>query len=226
MSNAATAIAQAHTEAQEKKAAKATKNASRARSFQETADRKAAAPIATLEAVKTLIPTDAQAAAIARAFAIDEVDTDEVFGAGYNSVMEEIKIMEPILATTVNGEKNYRALEMHMQRIVGARVASAFGQAQFYETKRQAAREMSSGFTNENRDEDRMGIDGQANRAAFAREFAAQLGMKAYGLSALAEGAAKAYAEYFGSEWKPYSRNSARSLDRQIADAQADALGF
>ncbi len=26
--------------------------------------------------------------------------------------------------------------------------------------------------------------------------------------------------------WKPYSRNSARSLDRQIADAQADALGF
>ncbi|ARW11768.1 hypothetical protein [Acetobacter ascendens] len=80
MSNAATAIAQAHTEAQEKKAAKATKNASRARSFQETVDRKAAAPIATLEAVKALIPTDAQAAAIARAFAIDEVDTDEVFG--------------------------------------------------------------------------------------------------------------------------------------------------
>ncbi|MCP1203665.1 hypothetical protein [Acetobacter oryzoeni] len=68
--------------------------------------------------------------------------------------------------------------------------------------KRQAARELSSGFTNENRDEDRMGIDGQANRAA------------------------KAYAEYFGSEWKSYSRNSVRSLDRQIADAQADALGF
>ncbi|MBO1360299.1 hypothetical protein J2D73_10920 [Acetobacter sacchari] len=228
MSNAATAIAQAHTVAQEKKSNKAKADASKARasSFQQAVDRKNAAPIATIEAAKALIPTAAQIAAIARAFAIDEADTDELFGAGFNSAMDEIRVMESVLVSTVQGEKNFRALEMHMQRIVGSRVASAFGQAQFYETRRQAARELSSGFANEDRDEDRMGVDGQANRAAAAREFAAQLGMKAYALVCLAEGSAKAYAEYFGSEWKPYTRANSRALDRQVADAQADALGF
>lgn len=221
MSNADTAIAQAHTAAQEKKARKTQ----RAREFQNIVDRKAA-PVATLEAVKALIPSDTQMAAIARSFAIDEVDADEIIGAGYNAVMDELNTMAPILVTTIDGEKNFRALDMHMQRIVGARVASAFGQAQFYETKRQTAAELSSAIRNADRDEDRMGIDGLANRAGFARDFAAQLGMKAYGLAMLAEGAVKAYGEYFGSEWKPYSRTATRSLNRQVADAQADALGI
>ncbi|AOX18720.1 hypothetical protein [Kozakia baliensis] len=226
MSNADTAIAQAHTAAQEQKANKAAASKARARRFAETVQRKDVAPVITVEAVKALIPTDAQMAAIARSFAIDEVDTDEIFGAGYNAVMDEIKVLEPALVVSIDGEKNFRALEMHMQRIVGARVASAYGQAQFYETKRQAARELSSAHANDSRDEDRMGIDGLANRAAFAREFAAQLGMKAYALAALAEGAAKAYAEYFGTEWKPYAKGNARSLNQQAAAAQIDALGF
>jgi len=232
MSNAATAIAQAHTAAQEKKATKAGKaapkaaGAPRARQFAEAVERSKANAVVTLEGVRRLVPSHEQMANIIRFFGIDDVDYDALVVAGRTITMTEIDALAPALVNTVNGEKNYRALEMHMQRMVGARVASAHGQATFYETKRQVARELSSAIANADRDEDRLGVDGMDNKAAFARDFAAQLGAKAYGLLALAEGAATAYADYFGTAWKPYSRTNARTVSQNAAAAQAEALGF
>ena len=90
------------------------------------------------------------------------------------------------------------------------------------------ARDLNSKVANEDRDEDRMGVDGLANDAERAREFAAQMAVQAFALLAAAEGAVDAYAQVTGSDWKPYQGNSrpATSVSRQAADAQIAALGF
>jgi len=238
MSNADTAIAQAHVAAQalmDRKAAKAKANpkpktdaapSPRARQFAAAVERNRANSVITLESARRLAPTADRVTKIVQHFAMDDVDYDSLVSTGNTLTLAELNALAPGLVSTVNGEANYRALEMHAQRMVGARVASAHGQASFYETKRQLAAELSSAITNMDRDEDRMGIDGGANRAAFAREFAAQLGVKAYVLMALAEGACEAYAEYFGSEWKPYSKTNARTVSQNAAAAEAEALGI
>ena len=73
-----------------------------------------------------------------------------------------------------------------------------------------------------------MGIDGLANRAQGARQFAASLSVKAYATLAAAEGALSAYAHIIGSEWKPYTSPSdnGAAVSRDAASAQAAALGI
>ncbi|PYD74311.1 hypothetical protein CFR71_15810, partial [Novacetimonas pomaceti] len=79
---------------------------------------------------------------------------------------------------------------------------------------------------NEYREEDRMGVDGLENRAANARRFAAEQGIKAAALVASARGALAAYEDMIGAPWKPYTASNARTIDQRAAAAEMDALGF
>ena len=121
-----------------------------------------------------------------------------------------------------------KAIEMHLQRIVDAFVRSAHGAGTFYESKAKIARDLNSKVMNQDRDEDRMGVDSTANRAERAREFAAQMALQAYALLAAAEGAVDAYAQVTGNDWKPYEGQArlAMAVDRQAAAAQMAALGM
>ncbi len=93
---------------------------------------------------------------------------------------------------------NERALQIHLQRIVGAHVASAYGTAQFYGAKLSAAKDLTTRLGNDDRDEDRGGPSGFEDKAARARRFAAEMALQSYALRAAAEGAVLAYAEVTG----------------------------
>ena len=116
---------------------------------------------------------------------------------------------------------------MHLQRIVDAFVRSAHGAGTFYQGKANIARDLNSKTANEDRDEDRMGVDGTANRAERAREFAGQMALQAFAILA-AEGAVDAFAHVTGTDWKPYegSTRPAMTVSRQAAAAQMAALGM
>ena len=210
MSDAITNVAAALTSAQARKSSRPGKPAARtanaptsesARRFAKAAN---ARPLITFETAARLVPSDAQIAAIITGFGLDDVNYPEIRDASEAAFAAMAKALEPALVVDLgNGETNNKALEMHLQRIAGAFVGSAHGAATFYENKRQQARELGSQF-NEAREEDRMGIDGMANRAQRAREFAAALGLKAYATLAAAEGALSAYEHIIGSTWKPY----------------------
>jgi hypothetical protein len=73
--------------------------------------------------------------------------------------------------TALNG----KALQIHLQRVTGAFVGSAFGAAQFYGTKKSAAMELTSKLLNDDRDEDRDGPSGFESKAERARLFAAEI---------------------------------------------------
>ena len=237
MSDAMTNVGEALVAAQAKKARKAApknpkaqapqtnEQAARAARFARAANTK---PVITLDSAARLIPSHDQIAAIVRSFGLDDVDYADIRDKTEEAFVTMARAIEPSLSVAgYDGSVNTKGFEMHLQRLAGAFVGSAYGAASFYETKRQAARELSSGFANDDRDEDRMGIDGQANRAQRAREFAAQLALKAYATVAAAEGALSAYEHMIGSPWKPYEgATEARSIARDAAKAQADALGI
>ncbi len=231
MSDAVTNVAAALTAAQARKTARPGKTntpaatPARAQRFQRAAD---ARPIITFETARALCPTAEQVAMITTGFGLEDVDYAEIRDSVEASFAAMAKTLEPALVSEgFDGQPNNKALEMHLQRIAGAYVGSAFGSASFYETKRQQARDLNSQF-NEHREEDRMGVDGLANRAQRAREFAATLSLKAYATLAAAEGAISAYAHIIGSEWKPYTSptDGGASVSNRAATAQAEALGF
>ena len=115
---------------------------------------------------------------------------------------------------------------MHLQRIAGSFVSSAFGAAQFYGTKKSAAMELTSKLLNDDRDEDRDGPTGFDSKAERARLFAAEMALQSFALLAAAEGAVPAYAEITGEDWKPYVApgDNTQSVNRQSAAAEL-ALG-
>jgi hypothetical protein len=102
--------------------------------------------------------------------------------------------------TALNG----KALQIHLQRVTGAFVGSAFGAAQFYGTKKSAAMELTSKLLNDDRDEDRDGPSGFESKAERARLFAAEMALQSFALLAAAEGAIIAYTDITGEDWKPY----------------------
>ena len=158
---------------------------------------------------------------ISRVFGMNPVDYDAI----RDMTRQQFEQSAAILADNLSE----KALEMHMQRIVDAFVRSAHGAGTFYQTKAKTARDLNSRIANEDRDEDRMGVDGGANRAARAREFAGQMALQAFALLAAADGAIEGYKEATGSDWKPYegsTPNPAGSVTRQAADAQMAALGM
>jgi hypothetical protein len=176
--------------------------------------------VITLETAVRVCPCAGQVAAIIRAFGLPDVDYDALRDATEEQIARSATGLTPILSE--------KALEMHLQRIVDAFVRSAHGAGSFFQTKADIARDLSSKVANEDRDEDRTGIDGTANRAERAREFAGQMAIQAYALLAAADGAVQAYAQVTGSEWKPFAGNVRphRTVERQAAAAQMEALGM
>jgi len=67
-----------------------------------------------------------------------------------------------------------RACRLHLQRVTGSFVGSAFGAAQFYGTKMSTAMDLTSKLQNDDRDKDREGPSGFESKAERARLFAAR----------------------------------------------------
>ena len=170
----------------------------------------------TLELAASVCPHGALAENLSRTFGLDPVDTAGI----RESTEEHLALASKDLPLTD------KALEMHLQRIVGAYVSSAFGAGQFYSGKVTQARELTMKVANEDRDEDRDGVSGFESRAERARIFAAEMGLQAYALLAAAEGAVSAYAHLIGSAWKPYEAPSQTpNVSRASAAAQMGAFG-
>ena len=174
--------------------------------------------VVTFETAARLCPTAAMAERFARVFGLEPVD--------YDAVRERVEEQIGLTAKKLEEVLNEKALEMHLQRIVGAYIGEAHGAGNFYDAKADLARNLSSALFNEDRDEDRPGVDGQANRAERARIFAATVGLQAYALLAAAEGAKDAYAAVCGQDWKPYVGNQtpAQGVERQAVAVQAAAF--
>jgi hypothetical protein len=174
----------------------------------------------TLESATALCPTEAQAAAIATAFGLDPVAGDDIFTATRQSLLEA--------AASLTAHLSEKALAMHLQRIVGAYVGSAFGAGGFYSGRVTAARDLTSRLANDQRDEDRDGPVGFQSRAQRAREFAAQAGLQAHAVLVAAQGAVSAYAHLTGEDWKPYAGQQqpvGEAVSRQAAEEQLAAFG-
>ena len=175
---------------------------------------------ATLEMVRLTCPDAVQAMRIAESFGTAVVDGDGVRDTHERLIIETAEALSEGLAE--------RAMQIHLQRIVGAYVGSAHGAGQFYSRAVTEARDATAKAANDARDDDRDGIVGYDSSAQRKREFAADMGIQAFSLRMAAEGAVAAYEHVVGEAWKPFDRpvdNPGQSLDRKAAAAQMDALG-
>ncbi len=174
----------------------------------------------TLEMVRLACPDAAQALLIAESFGSPVIDSDGIRELHQRTITETAEALGEAL-----GE---RAMQIHLQRIVGAYVGSAHGAGQFYSRAVTEARDLMSKLANDTRDEDLDGPVGFASAAQRKREFAADMGIQAHALRMAAEGAAAAYEHIVGERWKPFDRpveNPGQSLDRKAAELQMAALG-
>ncbi len=175
---------------------------------------------ATLEMVRLTCPDTAQAMLIAESFGTAVVDSD-----GIRELHERLIIETADSLSDGLGEK---AMQIHLQRIVGAYVSSAHGAGQFYSRAVSEARDATAKSANDARDEDLDGPVGYDSAAQRKREFAADMGIQSHALRMAAEGAVAAYGHVIGEAWKPFDRpvdNPGQSLDRKAAEAQMAALG-
>ncbi|MGF7007944.1 hypothetical protein [Shinella sumterensis] len=175
---------------------------------------------ATLEMVRLTCPDAAQAMRIAESFGTAVVDGDGIRDTHERLIIEAADSLSEGLAE--------RAMQIHLQRIVGAFVGSAHGAGQFYSRAVTEARDATAKAANDSRDDDRDGIVGYDSSAQRKREFAADMGIQAFSLRMAAEGVIAAYENIVGEAWKPFDRpveNPGQTLDRKAAAAQMDALG-
>lgn len=175
---------------------------------------------ATLEVVRLTCPDAHQALAIAETFGTAVIDGD-----GIRDLHERLIIETADSLSEGLGE---RAMQIHLQRIVGAYVGSAHGAGQFYSRAVSEARDATAKASADNRDEDLDGPVGYDSAAQRKREFAADMGVQAHSLRMAAEGAVAAYEQIVGEVWKPFDRpveNPGQSLDRKAAAAQLAAFG-
>nr|WP_279184862.1 hypothetical protein [Acetobacter syzygii] len=199
----------------------------RARQFHETEQRMQALSSPTLADVLRLAPDDDRMALIANHFGFDIPDVAELTGLGSNAVRDQHDALSPILVSHYRGEDDFRAMKMHLDRVVDAYVRSAYGAANFYESRRQIAKDAKDKWANEHRDEDRMGVDGGENRSDKLVRIAAEHAGKAYALSCIASGACAAYAELLGEAWVPYQhRANNRTVSQAAVAALEDAIGI
>jgi len=173
----------------------------------------------TFELVQAHAPHAGLAENLSRTFGIDPVDYAAILEATEENIGLSAKALQPTL--------NDKAMEIHLQRVVGSFVSSAYGAATFYGTKVTQAKDLTMKSQNDDRDEDRGGVSGYESKAERARQFAAEMGLQAYALMAAAEGAVSAYAHITGEDWKPYEAPAApaSSTTRQSAEAQMAAFG-
>jgi hypothetical protein len=169
--------------------------------------------------VRLTCPDEAQALKIAESFGTAIVDSDGIRD------MHERLIVET--ATGLADGLGERAMQIHLQRIVGAYVGSAHGAGQFYSKAVTEARDATAKGAADNRDEDLDGPVGYDSAAQRKREFAADMGVQAHALRMAAEGAVSAYEQIVGEVWKPFDRpieNPGQTLDRKAAAAQMSAF--
>ena len=173
----------------------------------------------TLELVQKHAPHAGLADNLSRTFGIDEVD--------YASIREGTEEHLVRSANVLVDDLNEKALEIHLQRIVGAFVGSAYGAATFYQAKVTTAHDLTAKSQNDDRDEDRSGPSGFESKAERARQFAAQMGLQSFALMAAAEGAIHAYAHITGETWKPYEPPApiASSVSTKSAAEEMAAFG-
>jgi len=174
----------------------------------------------TLEMVRLCCPDAAQSTLIAESFGLPVLDSD-----GIRDLHEKLIIETADALSEGLGE---RAMQIHLQRIIGAFVGSAHGAGQFYSRAVTEARDATAKAANDTRDEDRDGPVGFDSAAQRKREFAADMGVQSHALRMAAEGAVAAYEHVVGEKWKPFERtieNPGQSVDRKAADLQMAALG-
>ena len=172
----------------------------------------------TFELVARLTPHQGLADNLVRTFGLDPVDYDGIRDA----TKEHIARAAEAFGTALNE----KALQIHLQRITGAFVSSAFGAAQFYGTKKSAAMELTSKLLNDARDEDRDGPAGFESKAERARLFAAEMALQSFALMAAAEGAIAAYADITGENWKPYEAPTAPAASVARKSAAVEMAAF
>ena len=172
----------------------------------------------TVELVARLAPHQGLVDNLVRTFGLEPVDYDSIRDATQEHITQGAQAFGTAL--------NEKALQIHLQRIVGSFVSSAFGAAQFYGTKKSAAMELTSRLLNDDRDEDRDGPIGFESKAERARQFAAEMALQSFALLAAAEGAIAAYADITGETWKPYEAPlaPAATVSRQSAAAEMAAF--
>ncbi|EEE48189.1 hypothetical protein FIV06_31515 (plasmid) [Labrenzia sp. THAF191b] len=175
---------------------------------------------ATLEMVRHTCPDSAQASLISESFGLPNIDSDGIRELHHQMIIGT--------ADSLNEGLGNRAMQIHLQRIVGSYVGSAHGAGQFYSKAVTEARDATAKGANDMRDEDQggpVGFDGAAQRK---REFAADMGLQAHALRCAAEGVVAAYEDVVGEAWKPFQRqveNPGQSVDRKAAELQMAAFG-
>ena len=174
----------------------------------------------TLQMVRLACPDSGQCALISESFGLPVLDSD-----GIRELHEKL-IVET--AATLDEGLGERAMQIHMQRIVGAFVGSAYGAGQFYSRAVSEARDATAKSACDDRDEDVGGPVGFDSAAQRKREFAADMALQAHALRMAAEGTIAAYEKVVGEAWKPFERvvdNPGQSVDRKAAELQMAALG-
>lgn len=174
----------------------------------------------SIEMVRLACPDTAQAILIAESFGSPVIDSDGIRELHERMIVETAEALGEGL-----GE---RAMQIHLQRIVGSYVGSAHGAGQFYSRAVTEARDLTARLANDLRDEDLEGPVGFESAAQRKREFAADMGIQAHALRMAAEGAVAAYEHVVGERWKPFERhaeNPGQTLDRKAAEMQMAALG-
>ena len=175
---------------------------------------------ASLEMVRLACPDSAQASLISESFGLPVIDSD-----GIRDLHRKIIIDT---ADSLNEGLGERAMQIHLQRIVGSYVGSAHGAGQFYSRSVSEARDATARNANDDRDADLDGPVGFDSAAQRKREFAADMGIQAHALRCAAEGVVTAYEEVVGEAWKPFQRqveNPGQTVDRKAAELQMAALG-
>jgi hypothetical protein len=173
----------------------------------------------TLEAVIARAPHAGLAENLSRTFGIDCPD--------YAAIREGTEENVVRGANVLRDDLNDKAMEIHLQRVVGSFVSSAYGAATFYQSKVTTAKDLTMASQNDDRDEDRSGVAGFESKAERARLFAAEMGLQAYALMAAAEGAVHAYGHITGETWKPYEAPmpATSSTSRKSAAEEMNAFG-
>jgi len=174
----------------------------------------------TLEMIRLACPDAAQASLISESFGLPVLDSDGIRDLHEKLIIETASALDEGL-----GE---RAMQIHMQRIVGSFVGSAYGAGQFYSRAVTEARDATAKAACDDRDEDIGGPVGFDSAAQRKREFAADMARQAHALRMAAEGAVAAYEHVIGEKWKPFERavdNPGQAVDRKAAELQMSAFG-
>ena len=179
----------------------------------------------TLERAMALAPHLGLMENIARSFPLDAMSqetAEEVYNELRDNMRTQLKAQADILSVVLSKQ----AIKLHLQRIVGAYVASAIGAGTYYQSRVTAMRDMHSAVANDDRDEDREAPAGFMSKLERARQFAADTAAQAFALLAVADGAVAAHEDATGDKWKPYdSPSQAQPVSKQAAAAQLAAFG-